>query len=219
MVLDNFRVALENSTALFFDLDGTISDSTELHKKAYLKVLENEGSNYVSMFKYESIKGKTTFESFLGLGFEDLKAAQLSVLKQEVYRTFLLQGELKCIPYMYDILEKLSNYRGIYLVTGSSKKTVEFTLSSLNISNFIKGFVSGDEIQISKPHPEIYETALKNFKKTRYEVVAVEDSLNGILSAISTKIFTISVDTEYQHPLCIYLEPKHFLEEINKLFR
>ena len=61
---------LLRKTAFLFDLDGTLLDSSSLHEKIFREVLTDDAPRFLERFDYESLKGKSTTESFRALGIE-----------------------------------------------------------------------------------------------------------------------------------------------------
>ncbi len=208
---------LRRAKAFFFDLDGTLVDSEELHKLAYITILENDAPQLVEKFNYDELRGRTTKESLLFLGLDDRQATELTLKKQNAYRTFVSEGKLRTIPLMEEIFKMLSSRGDVYIVTGSARETVKKVLKNLGLTDFVKGIIAAEDVTNSKPHPEPYIIALNLSQKNADEAIVIEDSENGIKSATAAGIFTISIDEKYDHPLSMNLTPEELLEEIKKL--
>ncbi|GMA52691.1 hypothetical protein GCM10025857_66490 [Alicyclobacillus contaminans] len=59
---------------------------------------------------------------------------------------------------------------------------------------FIDFLISGEELQESKPHPEIYQISAK---KLGGIAMAVEDSFVGIASAKAAGLYTVALKQDY----------------------
>ena len=63
----------------------------------------------------------------------------------------------------------------------------------INILDYFDVLVFGDEIEISKPDPEIYRKACEQLDMKPTQCVALEDSEAGILSAKNAGLYVIAV--------------------------
>lgn len=206
-------IDLKKIKAVFFDLDGTLVNSSPLHEKAYLHALSQSTNDTSESFDYSDFAGKSSMRSFIDLGFEDEEALKLTEIKQEKYRQFIDEGLVHPIQDMIEALLALKkNKKEIFIVTGASREAAEKTIKTLKIDNVVSGILTGDDIDCSKPDPGFYMSALDAFGYSEEEVIVVEDALSGIYSAIGAKLKTVSIKAECDDPLCKNMEPKDFLK-------
>ena len=182
----------------FFDLDGTLIDSSDCHERAYLEALKSERDDLIGAFSYEQVKGVRTSETFAQLGVVDkAQIRRLTDTKQLAYRRMIEAGEVEILPGAYNLLQKLhSDGRLLCLVTGASRISTNAVLNSHGLGKFFSGTISGDDCVESKPHPECYLEGLKRYDVAAAEAVAVEDSLNGLLSARQANLDVIAVNNQ-----------------------
>ena len=210
-------IDLSSANAFFFDLDGTIVDTSTLHEQAYQEVLGRRYPALARKFTYESAKGQKTTEVMARLGFDERTAGQLAVQKQKAYRKMVMEGKVTLLPYMQDILRELvAQGKRLYLITGASRESVELLLASLRIERWFVGMVCAEDFSRSKPDPESYRLALEKFSVSPEEAVVVEDSENGVRAAIGAGIRVISVDVAVDDPRCTQLRPAMFYELVRK---
>lgn len=69
------------------------------------------------------------------------------------------------------------------LASSSQRFLVDHKLHRSGLAGWIPQRVCGDEVDDSKPHPEIYELAAARLGLRPEDCLAIEDSANGILSA------------------------------------
>lgn len=193
---------LTDSTCFFFDLDGTLIDSNMMHEQAFLMTIASIEDKPQFDFKYDNYKGMKTSDVFTKLGFNKERVGELTEEKQRCYRECLKEGKIAILPFAIALLRTISGsgYNS-YLITGSSRSSVEMMLRNSEIGFYIRDYVCGDDIVNSKPDPEIYLLALNTFNVHKQRTLAIEDSRNGIQSAIRAGIKTITVLDDYQHQM------------------
>jgi dTDP-glucose pyrophosphorylase len=74
----------------------------------------------------------------------------------------------------------------VYVASNSIKKTVEASIERLGIKHKIKGYLSNEDVNYPKPHPEIYMTCMIKEGVFPNETLIVEDSYIGRTAAISS---------------------------------
>jgi beta-phosphoglucomutase len=209
--VDAIQESIAGYRVFFFDLDGTLVDSTALHARAFRAALGSDDGT----FNYDDYKGMKTSQVFAALGYGERQRKELTEKKQSLYRASVKNGEIGIFPYALELLKSLSlKGRRSFLVTGGSSHSVSQIVNFSKIGSYIHGYICGDEVEESKPSPEIYLKALTKFNCRPEEVLAVEDSHNGILSAISAGIRTISVNDDVRHRLVHLLSLRRMYELI-----
>ena len=79
------------------------------------------------------------------------------------------------------------------IATSTYKKRAEMFLQMANIPGPIDHMTCGDELKESKPEPEIYLKAASAFPFDKDEILAFEDSPNGILSAYNAGLKVVHI--------------------------
>src|SRR5262249_53662640 len=77
------------------------------------------------------------------------------------------------------------------------------TLRSLDLSEAFDAIVSGDEVSVGKPDPEIYLLAAQRLSLPAQMCLAIEDAPNGVASARSAGMDVIGVRTPYTAHLAL----------------
>ena len=181
------------SRLIAFDFDGVVVDSISVLKSVYYDFLNQFGKTG-SDAEFESLNGPTIKEivSILKNKYEleeSLKALldKYNGLLTEAYSSVPL------INGIQSVLEDLTD-QGVELalVTSSVKSEVELILRRHEIEKRFKIVITGNEVKESKPSPEIYLLLKKLSDKN--EIWTVEDSENGIKSALEANINVIYFD-------------------------
>jgi len=176
---------------IFFDFDGTLVDSLDLMFNAYEQFLTN-------------FNLKPSFDEFTDFNGPPIKKV-IELIKEKYH----LKNDIDYLVSMYDeIIDDLylnaqpnidsldfidyaySKSLLIAIVSSNSKKRINNWLSKFNIYDKISFTVSSDDVKYGKPNSEPYLNALKLSKFNSNEVIAIEDSVQGAISASNAQIRT-----------------------------
>src|SRR5581483_3906986 len=85
--------------------------------------------------------------------------------------------------------------RGLCLAvaSSSSQRWVAGHLARLGLLDYFDALVCGDEVERTKPYPDVYLRALEKLDANAGQVVAFEDSLNGMLAARRAGLFCVVI--------------------------
>ena len=181
-------------------MDGVIIDSEPLWEKSESIMLKQKGvagnENYREEYR-KKIMGlnqkdsvKLLKETFgLDESPEEILRTRLKILL-EIY-----EKELRLIDGIPKILQILSAEKQIKtaLASGSPMKVIEFVLKKFSLSDTFRIKVSGDCVERGKPYPDIYLETARRLGISPEECVAIEDSINGIVSAKEAGMRCIAV--------------------------
>jgi beta-phosphoglucomutase len=164
--------------AAIFDMDGVIVDSHAAHLRTWKRLLlslDKPVSDADLEFVREGRKKDEILRHFLG----DLKDEQLQAFGR--MKDLLFQNEVenvKPVPGSQLLLEDLK-CAGVptALASCGSTKRVHDHLSHFRLSSYFMGVVTGDEVAVGKPHPEIFHRAAQRLRAHPAECVVFEDSV------------------------------------------
>jgi HAD superfamily hydrolase (TIGR01509 family) len=91
------------------------------------------------------------------------------------------------------------------VASNSIRKTVITVLAKLGIVEYMDLIISNEDVVNSKPHPEMYWTAMSKMKCLPEETLIVEDSPYGLLAAARSKSYILRVKNPQEVTLKIYL--------------
>jgi HAD superfamily hydrolase (TIGR01509 family) len=172
--------------AVIFDLDGVLIDSEPLHCKADTKLLRELGAdppeNYFDKFTgwtdaamWEAIK--TDYHLIKSIG-------QLMEMQVPIKLKLLQEGDYKAIPGISELLEEIKTaHLPIAIASSSPKIFIEAVVEKIGIRQYFKVLISGEEIERSKPEPDIFLKAALLLNVNPSECLVVEDSKSGTIAA------------------------------------
>lgn len=164
--------------AAIFDIDGTLVDSVDLHALAWHEAFAHFGHD-VSVEQARSQIGKGGDKLLpVFLSEEQLRdhGEQLEKWRGEHFKANYLPlvRPFSAVP---ELLKKL-RAQGIELAVGSSAKKdeLEVYLDIAGIADLLDVKVSSDDVERSKPDPDVFEAALQKLKVEADAAIVIGDS-------------------------------------------
>lgn len=181
--------------AAVFDVDGTLVDSErDGHRVAFNLAFEELGladrwdeALYGTLL--EITGGQRRLHAYLA--GQDRPQAERDELvpllhrrKTEILAEMIDQGRIQPRPGVSRLMAELEDASvTLAVATTGSRMWVERLLDRLFGLERFSVVVTGDEVSRRKPHPEAYTLVLAELGRSPQEVVAVEDSANGLAAA------------------------------------
>lgn len=193
--------------AIIFDVDGTLADTEDAHRQSFNKAFAENSLDWnwdVAMYdKLLKVTGgkeriKYFVESFLPSFSKpadyDGFVKNLHAVKTGHY-TAMLRGGL--IPLRPGIKQLITNTHRAGITLAIATTTTPENVSALLEVGLGKDWVKyfsangcGDIVPNKKPAPDIYAWVLRELKLSPADCIALEDSNNGLRSALAAGIRT-----------------------------
>lgn len=171
--------------AIIFDMDGVLIDSEYSYFEAKDSILKDEGitvpGSYHSKFMGTSYQYTwETMKAELGLK----KSAPVYIAEMIKRREEIIKRDgIKPIKGAKDFVKRLKTADAILAVASSSPLTeIEKSLTEIGIYTDFAIIASGEEVEHSKPAPDVYLLAAKRLGITAKNCLAIEDSPNGSIA-------------------------------------
>jgi HAD superfamily hydrolase (TIGR01509 family) len=177
--------------AVILDVDGTLMDTNYLHTEAWARAFEEVGRRVPRAEIHKQI-GKGS-DQLIGEFLEDEGAAEKAdELHSEIYMD--LQRYCYPLPGAKRLVASLAE-RGyqIWFVTSADPEELEQYLEQLETEGRLTGVVSSDDVESSKPAPDVFELALQKAGVSPEDAVAVGDAVWDIESANKANVPIIAV--------------------------
>ena len=165
--------------AVLFDVDGTLIDSNDLHAAAWVEAF----SKYGFEIPYETVRsqigkgGDNLIPSLIPPGELEGKQEEMEDFRSELYQHSYLPRVVP-FPGVRALFERLTE-DGVKIVLASSAKAkeVNFALGVLGAADLVHATTSADDVENSKPDPDIFQSALEKVSPlTAEDVVVVGDT-------------------------------------------
>lgn len=199
-----------NKKLLIFDFDGTIADTSPIHKKAFEDALASSGITFD--LDYSLVAGMKTKDAFLEISSEKLHKERvmkdldkLVSLKQKLSSN-AIRNHSKPFHGVTDFIEwaKKKNLK-LSIASSGSKSNIYHFLSKYKLIDSFDLIYTSEDCKESKPNPEIFLNILNNLKLSQQDAFIFEDSNAGELAAKNAGIDYAIVSSKYWRELKIQL--------------
>jgi HAD superfamily hydrolase (TIGR01509 family) len=169
---------------VIFDLDGVLVEAKNIHYDALNEALGKYAISWQEhLSTYDGLKTTQKLQMLTeqkGLPIEEHDV----IWETKQYITLQKLKELKPNQTLQSVMNALveDGYK-IAVCSNSIRKTVLTVLSKLGIMEFMDYIISNEDVQNSKPHPEMYWRAISKMGCLPEETLIVEDSPYGLLAA------------------------------------
>eukprot|EP01083_Nonionella_stella_P302909 1046245_1 len=196
--------------AVIFDMDGVMIDSEPFWQEAEIECFE----------KVNIFLSKQDCEDTMGIRIEEIvemryrqkpwDEQKFNITKKElshmiidcVIHKVLTQGQpLEGLEYALDYIQSKHPNIKLAIASSSHLKLIEATMKRLHpmvgIYNRFELYESAQDLSYGKPHPQVYLNAANKLGVDPKNCLAIEDSLQGTISAKAAQMKVISVPFDY----------------------
>jgi HAD superfamily hydrolase (TIGR01509 family) len=186
----------EKLAALIFDVDGTLAETEELHRAAFNEAFAAAGlpwhwdvTLYARLLKVTGGKERIAHYLTMLASPPALDAAAIAALhadKTARYTALVEAGGLRLRSGVAALVEgaRAAGLR-LAIATTTSRPNVDALLARTFGCNPFDVIVAGDEVAAKKPAPDVYLEALRRLDLPATAAVAIEDTEQGLRSALS----------------------------------
>lgn len=180
--------------AIIFDMDGVIADTDKTRFILIQKLLKTRGIN-IPHSKYKETIGRGTLDVLHNAAKAFLSEGEIKKVYREREREYLEHPERYVIaqPNAVSTIKKLQKQFSLAVASGSNHAAIENVVHYLKITKYFSVMVGKDEVEHSKPSPDVYLECLLKLGVDPKDAIVIEDSPIGIEAAKAAGIYTIAV--------------------------
>jgi alpha,alpha-trehalose phosphorylase len=184
--------------AVVFDLDGVLTDTAELHYRAWQRLADEEGLRFDRDVN-ERLRGVGRLDSLriilehAGAERPEGEMAALAERKNRYYRDAIGDiGPDDLLPGIPALLDELRD-AGIGIAVASASHNAPDVLAALAIEDRIDALVPAGDVARGKPDPEIFLRAAEQLGVRTEDALGVEDAQVGIEAIVAAGMVAVGV--------------------------
>jgi HAD superfamily hydrolase (TIGR01509 family) len=207
--------------AVLFDVDGTLVDSNDLHATAWQEAFRHFGI----VLPYDRIRGQigkggdNLIPSLLPPEVVERLQEEIESFRSELFKRDYL-GKARPFPAAAELLKKLhAEGTRLVLATSAKQEELDYHIHRLGCRDLLTATTSNDDVEHSKPCPDIFASALeKAGPLDGGAVVVVGDTPYDIAAAGKIGVPAIAVrcggfpDEDLSGAAAIYDGPSELIE-------
>ncbi len=185
---------MEAIRAVIFDVDGTLVDSNDGHARAWVDALAEAGYQV----PFERIRpligmgGDKVLPLVAGLSSDDAKGKRIAERRDAIFAERYLP-QVRPLPGAHDLLRRLYTEGFRLAVASSSKKDLlEGLLKLVGAEDVFEVMTSSDDVDSSKPDPDVVHVALERLREPAEEVVMIGDTPYDVEAAGRARVRAIA---------------------------
>lgn len=178
--------------AALFDFDGTLADTLPLTFSAFQTVFKKFDGREVPIDELIAMFGPTEDEIL----FNHLKNREKVDQAISEYDQLYRRGHFETMnpPAIVQLLEVLKhNGKKIGGITGKSRRALDISAQTWNLSVFFDYVITGNDVARPKPHPEGILKALDHFGVSKCEAAFLVDSNADVQAGKAAGVRTYAV--------------------------
>ena len=183
-------------TVALWDLDGTLVDSADYHFESWVEALAAEGRT-IARADFDATFGQRNdriLARWLGSDADPAVVARIADAKEAAYRRYVRQRGIRPLPGAGGWLMYLESHGWKQAIaTSAPRANVDVVLEVLRWSHYFAAIVSGEDVRVGKPDPDVFLTAAKRLGASPADCVVVEDAAAGIEAARRAGMRSIGV--------------------------
>ena len=187
--------------AVIFDLDGVIIESEQLWDHARRAVAAEHGGHWrddatTAMQGMSSVEWGAYMHDDLGL---DLPAG---AIVDRVVDNLLARyrEDVPLLPGAVGAVRRVGAEWPLAVASSANRSVIAAVLDLTGLTDAFAATVSSEEVARGKPAPDVYLEAARRLAVAARECAAVEDSTNGIRSAVAAGLRVVAVPNRAYPP-------------------
>ena len=176
---------------IIFDMDGVLLDSEPMHQEIIYETFQLKGIPFDKAY-IQTLTGMSAFPMWEKVKRDAQRTESVEELMQfhrDYFFKRLPEMKVPLVPHVKEVLEKFRNEgKHLSLASSSGRKLIDIFTQQTNIAHYFEVVMSGDDVQYSKPNPEIFLKVAQWYHLSAIQFTVIEDSTNGVKAAKSANM-------------------------------
>ncbi len=194
--------------AVVFDMDGTLIDSEEIWDEIRRGLAASDRVPWPpeatrAMMGMSTPEWSTYLADVVGLRGTPAQVARRTIdAMADAYRA----GRVTILPGAVDAVRRMAELAPLAVASSSPRRLIEVGLDLLGVAELVGVVVSTEEVARGKPAPDGYLAACEQLGVDPATAVAIEDSTNGLTSALAAGMKVVAVPPLFHPPAADLLD-------------
>jgi len=181
--------------AVILDMDGTLLDTENIYVRTFLETAATLGFPLADSFLHGLVglpggEFQARLRAHLGEDFPYVEHRELYIAR----RTELLAAGIPIKPGALELIAHLEATRTpMAIATAATRANAEENLRRSNLRHRFEVVFTRDDVEHSKPRPDLFLRAAEGLGIAPSRCIAVEDSHNGVRAAHAAGMMTVMV--------------------------
>ncbi|HEY8079294.1 MAG TPA: HAD family hydrolase [Labilithrix sp.] len=208
--------------AVLFDIDGTLLDSNDAHAHAWLDALRGHGRDvpYDHVRSKIGMGGDKLLRELAGIDEDSIEGRFINERRLAIFKSHYLP-DLGPFPGARALVDRLRS-RGLTCAAVTSAKGAELAdlLREAAVADLIDEVITSDDVDRSKPDPDIVEMALEKLHVAAHEAVMIGDTPYDVAAASRAHVPVIAFrcggwkDRDLAGAIAIYDDPADLVAKL-----
>lgn len=180
--------------AIFFDIDGTLVDSNEAHVDVWGIVFREAGHpQELDAIREQIGKGGDLLVPTLLPDADDATCERIATRHGEVFKEAYLD-HVRAFPGASELIARAhESGRKVVLASSASQAELDHYVELLGVGEMLAASTSIDDVETSKPAPDIFGAALEKIGLPAAEVLVIGDTPYDVEAAARAGIAAVGV--------------------------
>jgi len=182
--------------AVIFDIDGTLVDSVDLHAAAWQQAF----AKFARQIPFERIRqqigkgGDQLMPVFLSREELDRFGRQLEEYRSDLFKREYLP-RVRPLPGVRELFERIRrDGKRVTLASSANQDELAIYKRIARIEDLVETETSADDVERSKPHPDVFQAALERLGDLEPdEAIVVGDTPYDVEAAARAELRTVAV--------------------------
>ncbi len=207
-----------NIRGIIFDMDGTLIETEEQWDIVRRQLAADAGIEWPEGAT-QDMMGMSTPEwaeylvTSVGLPMSADEAAERTIAAMADHH----RDGVELLPGAIESVRRMAEHYPVAIASSSPRRLIDAGVEAMGIGDLLGATVSTEEVAAGKPEPDGYLRAAELLEVDPTACVAVEDSTNGILSALNAGMAVVCVPPSFHPPADEVLARTTVLDSLDEL--
>ncbi len=182
--------------AVIFDLDGLTVDSEPVYRLAWQRAAASLGFAFSDAIYDQAFVGRSNADCDREVAklYPTCDLRALRADRDHHWHTIMATEGLPLRPGVLPLLAWLETAQIPFAIaTASCQTEAEISLKAAGLGQRFNHVWTADDVEQTKPAPDVYLKAVASFRAEPSDCVALEDSVNGATAALAAGLRTIVI--------------------------